>query len=74
MSLLLHFFLAGSKGIYYSAGLAVEINANKSVLCGNQEGPPFGDLPLMLAPAVDFHLLIHGSPFSGNDNNAKALV
>lgn len=72
MYLLLYFFLAGCKSIHYSAGLSVEINVNKSVLCRSQEGPPVGDLPLMLAPAVAFRLLIHGSPFSGNDSNAKA--
>ncbi len=73
MYLLLHFFLAGCKSIHYSAGLSVQINVNKSVLCGSHEGPPVGDLPLMLALAVAFRLLIHGSPFSGNDSNAKAL-
>lgn len=57
-----------------SPGLSVQINVNKSVLCGSQEGPPVGDLPLMLAPAVAFRLLIHGSPFSGNDSNAKVLA
>jgi len=70
----LFFCLAGSKCIYDSTSLSVEINVNKSVLCGSQEGPPVGDLPLMLAPAVAFRLLIRGSPFSGNDSDAKALA
>lgn len=74
MSLLLHLFLAGSKSTHYSAGLSVDINVNKSVLGGDQEGPPVGDLPLMLTPAVAFRLLIHGSPFSGNDSNTKTLA
>ena len=60
--------------MHYSADLSVEINVNKSALCGSQEGPPVGDSPLMLAPAVAFRLLIHESPFSGNDTNAKALA
>lgn len=74
MSLLLHFFLAWSKCTDYSAGLSVEINVNISVLGWNQEGPLVGYLPLMVPPAVAFHLLIHGSPFSGNDSNAKTLA
>ncbi len=60
--------------IHYSAGLSVEINVNKSVLCGSQEGPPVGDLPLVLASIVAFPLLIHGSPFSGNDGIVIAMV
>lgn len=67
-------FLSGSKSIPLFSSLSVEINVNKSVLCGSQEGPPVGDLPLVLAPAVAFCPLIHGNPFSGNDSNAKALA
>lgn len=74
MSLLLHCFPALSKCPDYSVGLSVEINVNKSVLGWNQEGPLVGYLPLMLPPAVAFHLLIHGNPFSGNDTNAKTLA
>lgn len=75
MCLLLSFFLlAVSKKIDYSTGLSAEINVNKCVLCGSQESSSVGDLPLMLTPAVAFRLLIHGSPFSGNDSNAKALA
>lgn len=66
--------LAGCKCIDYSAGISAEINVNKSVLCGSQEGSPVGDSPLMFTSAVAFHLLIHGSPFSGNDSNAKVLA
>lgn len=66
--------LVGSKCIHCTVGLSVEINGNRSVLCGRQEGSPVGDLPLMLTPAVAFRLLIHGNPFSGNDTNAEACM
>lgn len=66
--------LTGLKCIHYWAGLSVEINVNKSILCGSQEGPSVGDSPLMFTPAVAFHLLIRGSPFSGNDSDAEALA
>lgn len=71
----LYIFLVVLKSPHSSEHLWVQINVNKCVLCQHHEGPSVGVSPLALAPAPAAScLLIHESPFSANDSDAKALA